>query len=80
MDAGHIGHRGHTARRGTEAGAVRRLGSDQGARIRGRDSRAAFLLSWPAEVFQLDVSQGLALALPALIAILPGYVVDATFA
>ncbi len=41
---------------------------------------AAFLLSWAAEVFQLDVSQGLALALLALIAILPEYVVDATFA
>ena len=33
-----------------------------------------------AEVFQLDVSQGLALAVLALIAILPEYVVDATFA
>ncbi len=41
---------------------------------------AAFLLSWAAEVFQLDVSQGLALALLALIAILPEYIVDATFA
>ncbi len=41
---------------------------------------AAFLLSWAAEVFQLDVSQGLALALLALIAILPEYVVDASFA
>jgi cation:H+ antiporter len=41
---------------------------------------AAFLLSWAAEVVQLDVSQGLALALLALIAILPEYVVDATFA
>lgn len=41
---------------------------------------AAFLLSWAAEVFQLDVSQGLALALLALIAILPEYVIDATFA
>jgi cation:H+ antiporter len=41
---------------------------------------AAFLLSWGAEVFQLDVSQGLALALLALIAILPEYIVDATFA
>src|SRR5262249_27906916 len=41
---------------------------------------AAFLLSWATEVFQLDVSQGLALALLALIAILPEYVVDATFA
>jgi cation:H+ antiporter len=41
---------------------------------------AAFLLSWAAEVAQLDVSQGLALALLALIAVLPEYVVDATFA
>ena len=41
---------------------------------------AAFLLSWAAEVVQLDVSQGLALALLALIAILPEYVVDASFA
>jgi len=41
---------------------------------------AAFLLSWAAEVLQMDVSQGLALALLALIAILPEYVVDATFA
>ncbi|MDI3340072.1 MAG: sodium:calcium antiporter [Sphaerobacter sp.] len=41
---------------------------------------AAFLLSWAAEVIQLDVSQGLALALLALIAILPEYIVDATFA
>ena len=41
---------------------------------------AAFLLSWAAEVVQLDFSQGLALALLALIAILPEYMVDATFA
>lgn len=41
---------------------------------------AAFLLSWASEVVQLDVSQGLALALLALIAVLPEYVVDATFA
>src|SRR4051812_37382680 len=41
---------------------------------------AAFLLSWAAEVVQLDFSQGLALALLALIAILPEYVVDANFA
>ncbi len=40
----------------------------------------AFLLSWAAEVLQLDVSAGLALALLALIAILPEYVVGATFA
>lgn len=41
---------------------------------------AAFLISWAAEVAQLDVSQGLALAVLALIAILPEYVVDASFA
>src|SRR3954452_467769 len=41
---------------------------------------AAFLLSWAAEVVQLDFSQGLALALLALIAILPEYLVDASFA
>ena len=41
---------------------------------------AAFLLSWAAEAAQLDFSQGLALALLALIAILPEYVVDANFA
>src|SRR3954469_804709 len=41
---------------------------------------AAFLLSWAAEVVQLDFSQGLALALLALIGILPEYVVDATYA
>lgn len=41
---------------------------------------AAFLLSWAAEAVQVDISQGLALALLALIAILPEYVVDASFA
>jgi cation:H+ antiporter len=41
---------------------------------------AAFLLAWAAEALQLDVSQGLALALLALIAVLPEYVVDFTFA
>ena len=34
---------------------------------------AAFMLSWAAEAFQIDVSAGLALALLALIAILPEY-------
>ena len=38
---------------------------------------AAFLLSWAAEVFQMDVSQAFALALLALIAVLPEYAVDA---
>ena len=32
---------------------------------------AAFLLSWAAEVAQLDISAGLALAVLALIAVLP---------
>jgi cation:H+ antiporter len=41
---------------------------------------AAFLLSWAVEAAQLDVSQGLALAMLALIAILPEYAVDANFA
>jgi cation:H+ antiporter len=41
---------------------------------------AAFLLSWAAEALQVDVSQGLALGLLALIAVLPEYIVDATFA
>jgi cation:H+ antiporter len=41
---------------------------------------AAFLLSWAAELVQMDVSQALALALLALIAVLPEYAVDAVFA
>jgi cation:H+ antiporter len=41
---------------------------------------AAFVLSWAAELVQLDVSQALALALLALIAVLPEYAVDAVFA
>ena len=40
---------------------------------------AAFLLAWAAEAMQVDVSQGLALALLALIAVLPEYVVDFVF-
>lgn len=40
---------------------------------------AAFLLSWAAEVAQLDISAGLALSLVALIAVLPEYAVDAVF-
>ena len=40
---------------------------------------AAFLLAWGAEVLQLDVSRGLALAVLALIAVLPEYAVDFTF-
>jgi cation:H+ antiporter len=41
---------------------------------------AAFILSWAAEVFQLDVSQALALALLSLIAVLPEYAVSVIFA
>src|SRR5919106_4534151 len=41
---------------------------------------AAFLISWAAEAAQKDFSQSLALALLALIAVLPEYVVDASFA
>jgi cation:H+ antiporter len=41
---------------------------------------AAMLLSWATEVVQLDVPAGLALALLALIAVLPEYAVDAVFA
>ncbi|MEX0666015.1 MAG: sodium:proton exchanger [Acidimicrobiia bacterium] len=41
---------------------------------------AAFLLAWGAEALQLDVSKGLALAVLALIAVLPEYAVDFTFA
>ncbi len=41
---------------------------------------SAFLLSWGAEVAQLDISQGLALAFLALIAVLPEYAVDMVFA
>jgi cation:H+ antiporter len=41
---------------------------------------AAFLLSWAAELLQMDVSQALALAVLALIAVLPEYAVDAAFA
>jgi cation:H+ antiporter len=41
---------------------------------------AAFLLSWAAEVVQLDVGSGLALAFLALIAVLPEYAVDFVFA
>jgi len=41
---------------------------------------SAFLLSWAAEVAQLDMAQSLAMALLALIAILPEYSVDVIFA
>ncbi|MBI4295027.1 MAG: sodium:calcium antiporter [Chloroflexi bacterium] len=41
---------------------------------------AAFLLTWGAEVAELEVSQALALAFLALIAVLPEYAVDIYFA
>jgi cation:H+ antiporter len=41
---------------------------------------AAFVLSWCSEVAQIDVSQGMALALIAFVAVLPEYAVDVTFA
>ncbi len=41
---------------------------------------AAFILSWAAEVAQMDISQSLALAFLALISILPEYAVDMYFA
>ena len=41
---------------------------------------AAFLLSWAAEVAQLDVSASLAIALLALIAVMPEYMVEAVLA
>src|SRR5687767_5924295 len=36
----------------------------------------AFLLSWAAETAEMDISQGLALAIIAFIAVLPEYAVD----
>jgi cation:H+ antiporter len=41
---------------------------------------AAFMLSWAAEVAQLDMSAGLAIALLAFVAVLPEYAVDLVFA
>jgi cation:H+ antiporter len=40
---------------------------------------AAFTLSWAAEAAQVDVAAGLALAVLALLAVLPEYAVDAVF-
>src|ERR1700694_5182806 len=37
---------------------------------------ASFLLAWAAEAAQIDVSGGLAIAILALIAVLPEYAVD----
>ena len=41
---------------------------------------AAFMLSWAAELAQLEIPQSLAIALLALIAVLPEYAVDMYFA
>ncbi len=41
---------------------------------------AAFLLAWTAETLQLDISSGLAMAILALIAVMPEYAVDFIFA
>ncbi|MDO8688758.1 MAG: sodium:calcium antiporter [Dehalococcoidia bacterium] len=41
---------------------------------------AAFLLTWAAEVAQVDISQSLALAFLAFVAVLPEYAVDLYFA
>src|SRR3979409_1595118 len=41
---------------------------------------ASFLLAWAAEAAQIDVSGGLAIAVLALIAVLPEYAVDLYFA
>ncbi len=41
---------------------------------------AAFMLSWAAELAQKDIPQSLAIALLALIAVLPEYAVDMYFA
>jgi cation:H+ antiporter len=40
---------------------------------------AAFLLSWAAEAAQVDISAGMAIALLALLAVLPEYAVDFVF-
>ncbi len=41
---------------------------------------AAFLLAWTAEASETEIAQGLAVAFVALIAVLPEYAVDMTFA
>lgn len=41
---------------------------------------AAFLLTWGSELAEIDIGEGLALALLALIAVLPEYAVDVVFA
>ncbi len=41
---------------------------------------AAFMLSWAAELAQIDIPKGLAIALLALIAVMPEYAIDGYFA
>lgn len=41
---------------------------------------SAFMLSWACEVAEMDVPQALAISVLALVAVLPEYAVDATFA
>jgi len=41
---------------------------------------SAFLLAWSAEAAEMDITQGLAVAFVALIAVLPEYAVDMSFA
>jgi len=41
---------------------------------------AAFMISWAAEVAQMDISQGFAIAILALVAVLPEYAIDMVFA
>jgi len=66
----------------TLPGVVLRLSSDHPDPILGSIVfglaiiGAAFMISWAAEIIQLDVGGGLALALLALIAVLPEYAVD----
>ena len=40
---------------------------------------AAFILSWAAEAIQIDISESLAIAIVALLAVLPEYAVDFVF-
>ena len=40
---------------------------------------AAFILSWAAEAAQIDISESLAVAILALVAVLPEYAVDFVF-
>ena len=67
-------------------GLVLRLsGAEPAAQLRalafgGAIVGSAFVLSWAAEVAQLDIPPGLAISGIALIAVLPEYAVDAVFA